>query len=65
MGSQAVRLRFLSLRRQPACKISPISDLSYYEIDDDESKHELSLDQYGHQDAVNAWVLLEEEAPAA
>ena len=31
----------------------------YYEIDEDESKHALSLDEYGHQEVTNAWVLLE------
>ena len=33
----------------------------YYELDDDESKHALSLDEYGQSEASNAWVLLEKE----
>ena len=68
VGSQAVRLRFLIKPQAAACITGRVHNARpqlYYEIDDDESKHELSLDQYGHQDAVNAWVLLEEEAPAA
>ena len=34
----------------------------FYEIDDDESKHALSLDEYRHaeEEAINSWVLLEE-----
>ena len=32
-----------------------------YEIDDDESKHALSLDEYGQTEATNAWVLLQAE----
>ena len=37
------------------------------QIDDDESKHALSLKDYGHEEVLNAWVLLEaapEEAAA-
>ena len=33
----------------------------YYEIDENESKHLLSVDNYGQQEATDAWVLLEEE----
>ena len=40
----------------------PANFFVYYEIDDDESKHELRLEEYGHQEVVNAWVLLEEAA---
>ena len=36
----------------------PANFLVYYEIDDDESKHALSLDEYGQKEATNAWVLL-------
>ena len=43
----------------------PANFFVFYEIDDDESKHELSLNEYGHTDVVNAWVLLEVEAAAA
>ena len=34
----------------------------FYEIDEDESKHALSLDEYRHaqEEAPNTWVLLEE-----
>ena len=32
-----------------------------YEIDDDESKHTLSLNEYGQTDETNAWVLLQAE----
>ena len=32
---------------------------SYYEIDDNESKHALSLDEYGQEEAKDSWVLLE------
>ena len=38
----------------------PANFFVYYEIDEDESKHALSLDDYGHQEVANAWVLLEE-----
>ena len=37
----------------------PANFFVYYEIDEDESKHALSLDEYGHQEVTNAWVLLE------
>ena len=46
----------------------PANFFVYYEIDDDESKHTLSLKDYGHEEVLNAWVLLEgapEEAAAA
>ena len=33
----------------------------YYELEDDESKHALSLYEYGQSEATNAWVLLEAE----
>ena len=32
----------------------------FYELDEDESKHALALEEYGCRDAPNAWVLLEE-----
>ena len=39
--------------------------LPYYEIDDDESKHALELEEFawefGHQEVSNAWVLLDED----
>ena len=31
----------------------------FYEVDEDESKHSLSLDEYGQEEQPNAWVLLE------
>ncbi len=37
----------------------PANFFVFYEIDEDESKHALSLDEYGHQEVTNAWVLLE------
>ena len=37
----------------------PANFFVYYEIDDDESKHALSLKDYGHKEVMNAWVLLE------
>ena len=33
----------------------------YYELDEDESKHLLGLEEYGHSDAPNAWLLLQQE----
>jgi hypothetical protein len=39
----------------------PANFFVYYEIDDDESKHTLSLDEYGQREATNAWVLLQVE----
>ena len=39
----------------------PANFFVFYEIDDDESKHALSLDEYGQYEATNAWVLLEKE----
>ena len=39
----------------------PANFFVYYEIDDDESKHQLSLDEYGQWDSTNAWVLLQAE----
>ena len=40
----------------------PANFFVYYDIDEDESKHKLSLDEYAHEDEVNAWVMLEREA---
>ena len=37
----------------------PANFFVYYEIDDDESKHALALSEHGHQEAPDAWVLLE------
>ena len=37
----------------------PANFFVYYEIDDDESKHNLQLAEHGHQEVPNAWVLLE------
>ena len=52
-----------SARRAPRVeKGTPANVFVFYEIDDDESKHELSLDEYGRKDVVNAWVLLEVDA---
>ena len=42
-------------------KGTPANFFVYYEIDDDESKHELSLEEYGQHEVVNSWVLLEAE----
>ena len=39
----------------------PANFFVYYEIDDDESKHALSLDEYGQEEAKDSWVLLEQE----
>ena len=36
----------------------PANFFVYYEIDDDESKHALSLDEYGQKETTSAWVLL-------
>jgi hypothetical protein len=40
----------------------PANFFVYYEVDDDDSKHKLDLEDHGHQEVPNAWVLLEEEA---
>ena len=45
-------------RRRTIEKGVPANFFVYYEIDDDESKHALSLDEYGQKEATNAWVLL-------
>ena len=37
----------------------PANFFVYYEIDDDESKHVLTLEDYGNEEVLNAWVLLE------
>ena len=42
----------------------PANFFVYYEIDDDECKHALALEEYGHAEQPNAWVLLEAEAEA-
>ena len=42
-----------------ACTKGIPANFFVYEIDEDESKHALSLDEYGHQEVTNAWVLLE------
>ena len=34
----------------------------YYEIDENESKHVLSLDDYGQREAARSLVLLEQES---
>ena len=49
---RVARLRFLQL----------VNFFVYYEVDDDDSKHKLDLEDHGHQEVPNAWVLLEEEA---
>ena len=51
--------------RRTVEKGTPANFFVFYEIDDDESKHELSLEEYGRKDVVNAWVLLEAEAAVA
>ena len=38
----------------------PANFFVYYEIDEDESKHALALEEYGRREAPNAWLLLEE-----
>ena len=40
----------------------PANFFVFYEVDDDESKHALSLDEYRYaqEEATNIWVLLEE-----
>ena len=43
----------------------PANFFVYYEIDDEESKHALALDEFGHQEVANAWVLLDEDDGAA
>ena len=30
-----------------------------YDIDEDESKHALALEEHGHEEKPNAWVLLD------
>lgn len=40
----------------------PANFFVYYEIDEDESKHKLDLEEHGHQEVPGAWVLLEKEA---
>ena len=37
----------------------PANFFVFYEIDEDKSKHALSLEELGHQEVTNAWVLLE------
>ena len=39
----------------------PANFFVYYEVDEDESKHVLSLDDYGHTEVPGAWILLEAE----
>ena len=41
-------------------KGAPVNYFVYYEIDDDESKHRLDLEEHEHQEVPNALVLLEE-----
>ena len=43
----------------------PANFFVYYEIDDEESKHALALEEFGHQEVANAWVLLDEDDGAA
>ena len=45
--------------RRTIDKGEPANFFVYYEIDDDESKHNLQLAEHGHQEVPNAWVLLE------
>ena len=40
---------------------APANFFVYYEIDDDESKHALGLEEFGHQEVANPWVLLDED----
>ena len=37
----------------------PANFFVFYEVDEDESKHSLLLEEYGQQEQPNAWVLLE------
>ena len=37
----------------------PANFFVFYEVDEDESKHSLSLDEYGEEEQPKAWVLLE------
>ena len=41
---------------RPGC---PPTVFVYYDIDDDESKHRLDLDEHDHKEMPNAWVVLE------
>ena len=45
--------------RRTIDKGEPANFFVYYELDDDESKHNLQLAEHGHQEVPNAWVLLE------
>jgi len=47
--------------RRTVEKGMPANFFVFYEIDEDESKHALSLDEYGQREAINAWVLLEKD----
>ena len=42
-------------------KGKPANFFVYYEFDEDESKHLLTLEEYGRRDVPNAWVLLQEQ----
>ena len=66
---RVARLRFLQLvtarqhgRAPHRGEAVPANFFVYYEVDDDDSKHKLDLEDHGHQEVPNAWVLLEEEA---
>ena len=48
--------------RRTVEKGMPANFFVYYEIDEDESKHALALDEYGRGEMTNAWTLLEAEA---
>ena len=55
------RLRFLLYGTPTFLQERHVYFFVYYELDDDESKHALSLYEYGQSEATNAWVLLEAE----
>ena len=56
------RLRFLTPEGKLVTYYVGLYDVHvHYEIDENESKHLLSVDNYGQQEATDAWVLLEEE----
>ena len=60
--ARSTRLRFLAGDgRRTVEKGVPANFFVYYEIDEDESKHNLTLDEYGQMAELNAWVLLAQE----
>ena len=45
--------------RRTVEKGTPANFFVYYDIDEDESKHALALEEHGYEEKPNAWVLLE------